>query len=52
MEAPRTPAVLPEEGEDEYQLIVRVLKESNGVVAGRKAPPSGWGSSAPRSCHA
>ncbi len=36
MEAPRTPAVLPEEGEDEYQLIVRVLKESNGVVAGPK----------------
>lgn len=28
--------VLPEEGEDEYQLIVRVLKESNGVVAGAK----------------
>ncbi len=36
MEVPRTPAVLPEEGEDEYQLIVRVLKESNGVVAGPK----------------
>ncbi|MCP5798906.1 formate hydrogenlyase transcriptional activator FlhA, partial [Klebsiella pneumoniae] len=35
-EAPRTPAVLPEEVEDEYQLIVRVLKESNGVVAGPK----------------
>ncbi|EMM0001502.1 formate hydrogenlyase transcriptional activator FlhA [Klebsiella aerogenes] len=30
------PGVLPEEGEDEYQLIVRVLKESNGVVAGPK----------------
>ncbi|WP_434670163.1 formate hydrogenlyase transcriptional activator FlhA [Klebsiella sp. B345] len=29
-------AVLPQEGEDEYQLIVRVLKESNGVVAGPK----------------
>ncbi|AWF37806.1 formate hydrogenlyase transcriptional activator [Klebsiella oxytoca] len=28
--------VQPEEGEDEYQLIVRVLKESNGVVAGPK----------------
>ena len=28
--------VTPEEGEDEYQLIVRVLKESNGVVAGPK----------------
>lgn len=27
---------LPQEGEDEYQLIVRVLKESNGVVAGPK----------------
>lgn len=36
VEAPRTPEVLPEEGEDEYQLIVRVLKESNGVVAGPK----------------
>lgn len=24
------------EGEDEYQLIVRVLKETNGVVAGPK----------------
>lgn len=36
VEVPRTPAVLPEEGEDEYQLIVRVLKESNGVVAGPK----------------
>ncbi|MRT48922.1 MULTISPECIES: formate hydrogenlyase transcriptional activator FlhA [Klebsiella/Raoultella group] len=29
-------AALPQEGEDEYQLIVRVLKESNGVVAGPK----------------
>ena len=29
-------AVRPQEGEDEYQLIVRVLKESNGVVAGPK----------------
>ena len=28
VEAPRTPAVLPEEGEDEYQLIVRVLKNA------------------------
>ena len=43
VEAPRTPAVLPEEGEDEYQLIVRVLKESNGVVAGPKAPPKRLG---------
>jgi formate hydrogenlyase transcriptional activator len=25
------------EGEDEYQLIMRVLKETNGVVAGQKA---------------
>lgn len=35
---PEPPAaeVLPQEGEDEYQLIVRVLKESNGVVAGPK----------------
>ncbi len=43
-ETPRTPAaVLPEEGEDEYQLIVRVLKESNGVVAGaeRRRPAAG-----------
>ena len=36
IEPPRSPEVLPEEGEDEYQLIVRVLKESNGVVAGPK----------------
>ena len=33
---PLATEVLPEEGEDEYQLIVRVLKESNGVVAGPK----------------
>lgn len=33
---PLTAEVQPEEGEDEYQLIVRVLKESNGVVAGPK----------------
>ncbi len=33
---PQAAEVLPEEGEDEYQLIVRVLKESNGVVAGPK----------------
>ena len=33
---PLAAEVLPEEGEDEYQLIVRVLKESNGVVAGPK----------------
>ena len=29
-------AEAPKEGEDEYQLIVRVLKETNGVVAGAK----------------
>ncbi len=52
VEAPRTPAVLPEEGEDEYQLIVRVLRRATAWWPGRKAPPSGWGSSAPRSCHA
>ena len=28
--------VVAQEGEDEYQLIVRVLKETNGVVAGPK----------------
>lgn len=33
---PLAAEVLPEEGEDEYQLIIRVLKESNGVVAGPK----------------
>ncbi|WP_045857626.1 formate hydrogenlyase transcriptional activator FlhA [Raoultella terrigena] len=33
---PMAAEVLPQEGEDEYQLIVRVLKESNGVVAGPK----------------
>lgn len=33
---PLAAEVLPEEGKDEYQLIVRVLKESNGVVAGPK----------------
>jgi formate hydrogenlyase transcriptional activator len=37
-----TAEVLPQEGEDEYQLIVRVLKESNGVVAGPKGRRSGW----------
>lgn len=30
------PAESPRDGEDEYQLIVRVLKETNGVVAGPK----------------
>lgn len=33
---PLAAEVLPEDGEDEYQLIIRVLKESNGVVAGPK----------------
>ncbi|HHG8772797.1 TPA: formate hydrogenlyase transcriptional activator FlhA [Raoultella planticola] len=33
---PMAAEVLPQEGEDEFQLIVRVLKESNGVVAGPK----------------
>jgi formate hydrogenlyase transcriptional activator len=33
---PMAAEILPQEGEDEYQLIVRVLKESNGVVAGPK----------------
>ncbi|HCR5896981.1 TPA: formate hydrogenlyase, partial [Shigella flexneri] len=28
--------VVAQEGEDEYQLIVRVLKETNSVVAGPK----------------
>lgn len=36
-EAPVAPAaVCAREGEDEFQLIVRVLKETNGVVAGPK----------------
>lgn len=37
--APSTPPVATEvaqDGEDEYQLIMRVLKETNGVVAGPK----------------
>ncbi|WP_313626128.1 formate hydrogenlyase transcriptional activator FlhA [Kosakonia sp.] len=34
--APETPAEVAREGEDEYQLIVRVLRETNGVVAGPK----------------
>ncbi|MDR4048183.1 MAG: helix-turn-helix domain-containing protein, partial [Citrobacter sp.] len=36
---PSTPPVATEvaqDGEDEYQLIMRVLKETNGVVAGPK----------------
>ncbi len=52
MEAPRTPAVLPEEGEDEYQLIVRVLKESNGVVAGPKGAAQRLGLKRTTPCHA
>ncbi|MNN60461.1 Formate hydrogenlyase transcriptional activator [compost metagenome] len=35
-ENPLPAAELPQEGEDEYQLIVRILKETNGVVAGPK----------------
>lgn len=31
-----TAAEIAKEGEDEYQLIMRVLKETNGVVAGPK----------------
>ena len=39
MLSPGEPPVATEvaqEGEDEYQLILRVLKETNGVVAGPK----------------
>ena len=39
MLSPDVPPVATEvaqEGEDEYQLIMRVLKETNGVVAGPK----------------
>ncbi len=42
---PSTPPVATEvaqDGEDEYQLIMRVLKETNGVVAGPKARHNGW----------
>ncbi|TFP62350.1 formate hydrogenlyase transcriptional activator FlhA [Escherichia coli] len=35
-ETPPAATVVAQEGEDEYQLIVRVLKETNGVVAGPK----------------
>lgn len=35
-ETPPAVTVVAREGEDEYQLIVRVLKETNGVVAGPK----------------
>lgn len=35
-EAPTLSAEVAQEGEDEYQLILRVLKETNGVVAGPK----------------
>ena len=34
--APAPVAEAAKDGEDEYQLIVRVLKETNGVVAGAK----------------
>ncbi len=37
------------EGEDEYQLIIRVLKETNGVVA-VKARRSVWGLNEPPCC--
>ena len=37
MPEPTMPAAeVAQEGEDEYQLIIRVLKETNGVVAGPK----------------
>ena len=35
-ETPPAATVVAQEGEDEYQLTVRVLKETNGVVAGPK----------------
>lgn len=35
-ETPPAATVVAQEGEDEYQLIVRVLKETNSVVAGPK----------------
>ena len=35
-DTPAPQAEMAKEGEDEYQLIVRVLKETNGVVAGPK----------------
>ncbi|EFY9845366.1 formate hydrogenlyase transcriptional activator FlhA [Shigella flexneri] len=35
-ETPPAATVVTQEGEDEYQLIVRVLKETNSVVAGPK----------------
>ncbi len=35
-DVPATAAESAREGEDEYQLILRVLKETNGVVAGPK----------------
>ncbi|MNL37281.1 Formate hydrogenlyase transcriptional activator [compost metagenome] len=33
---PMPVAEMAQDGEDEYQLIVRILKETNGVVAGPK----------------
>ena len=35
-ESPAAATDVAQDGEDEYQLIVRVLKETNGVVAGPK----------------
>lgn len=35
-QSPDAPVETPQEGEDEYQLIVRILRETNGVVAGPK----------------
>ncbi len=35
--------VVAQEGEDEYQLIVRVLKETNGMSPGLKALRNVWG---------
>jgi len=34
--APATPVALAQEGEEETQLILRVLRETNGVIAGPK----------------
>ena len=40
---PLAAEVLPEEGEDEYQLIVRVLKRATAWSPDRRARPSAWG---------
>ncbi|XPE62777.1 hypothetical protein ACNKHU_16505 [Shigella flexneri] len=39
------------EGEDEYQLIVRVLKETNGVVAGLKRCATSGAETSRPCCH-